>query len=91
MWPHVVEALVDFGDAGVIPRLEMLLNDKTHDWPEDNHGPMLRVCDLAKATISPARGIIGGKRFFRAADRRTKSDRMDHVGTEIEELMAFLS
>jgi hypothetical protein len=53
--PHAVDALGDLGDKGAIPFLEPLLTDTTDAWPEDNHGPMLRVCDLAKAAIERLR------------------------------------
>jgi HEAT repeat protein len=53
--PHVVEALGNFGDPTAIPHIEPLLADKTNAWPEDNHGPMLRVCDLAQSAISQLR------------------------------------
>lgn len=53
--PHVVEALADLGDPRAIASLEPLLQDRTDAWPEDNHGPMLRVCDLAAAAIERLR------------------------------------
>ncbi|HKD70460.1 MAG TPA: HEAT repeat domain-containing protein [Candidatus Binataceae bacterium] len=49
--PHVVEALGDLGDPAAISYLRPLLNDRTEAWPVDNHGPMLRVCDLAKEAL----------------------------------------
>ena len=53
--PHVVEALADYNDSRGIPMLIPLLQDKTPAWPVDNHGPMLRVCDLAQDTIERLR------------------------------------
>jgi len=53
--PHVVEALAELGDPRAIPHLEPLLHDRTEAWEEDNHGPMLRVCDLAQAAIAHLR------------------------------------
>lgn len=38
-----------------LPYLQPLLDDKTDPWPVDNHGPMLRVCDLAKEAIEQLR------------------------------------
>jgi HEAT repeat protein len=49
--PHAVEALGDLGDVRAMPALERLLEDQTDAWAEDNHGPMLRVCDLAEAAL----------------------------------------
>lgn len=54
--PHVVDALGDLQDPRAIPYLEPLLNDKTPAWEEDNHGPMLRVCDLAKKAVARLNG-----------------------------------
>ncbi len=45
--PHTIEALGELGDVRAYPHLEALANDPTEAWPEDNHGPMLRVGDLA--------------------------------------------
>ena len=53
--PHAAEALGDFGDPGVIPSLQRLLQDTTPAWEEDNHGPMLRVCDLASQAVARLR------------------------------------
>lgn len=53
--PHVVEALAELGDPAAIASLETLLVDTTEAWPEDNHGPMLRVCDLAEAALARLR------------------------------------
>jgi HEAT repeat protein len=53
--PHAVEALADLGDVRAIAHLEQLRADRTDAWPEDNHGPMLRVCDLATAAIARLR------------------------------------
>ncbi len=50
--PHAIEALADLGDARAVEHLTPLLVDRTEAWPEDNHGPMLRVRDLAKAAIA---------------------------------------
>jgi tetratricopeptide (TPR) repeat protein len=58
--PHVVEAFADLRDPRAIPLLEPLLEDKTAAWPIDNHGPMLRVCDLAKESIDRLRGTLTG-------------------------------
>lgn len=55
--PHAIEALADLGDPRAIPHLEPLLRDKTDAWPEDNHGPMLRVCDLASSALSHLRNM----------------------------------
>jgi HEAT repeat protein len=49
--PHVVEALGELGDARAIPFLVRHLEDETDAWPVDNHGPMLRVSDLAEEAI----------------------------------------
>jgi len=54
--PHAVEALGELGDSRAIAHLEPLLQDKTDAWPVDNHGPMLRVCDLAEEAIKRLRG-----------------------------------
>jgi HEAT repeat protein len=62
--PHVVEALADLNDPGAIRYLQPLLDDTTEAWPQDNHGPMLRVCDLARAAIgrlAPSTGSRGSK------------------------------
>jgi len=50
--PHAIVALEELGDARAIPFLEPYLKDKTDAWQEDNHGPMMRVCDLAKGAIA---------------------------------------
>jgi HEAT repeat protein len=50
--PHAVEALGELGDPRAIADLEPLLTDRTEAWEIDNHGPMLRVCDLAKDAIA---------------------------------------
>lgn len=49
--PHAIEALASLGDARAIPHLDPLRRDRTDAWPEDNHGPMLRVCDVATSAI----------------------------------------
>jgi HEAT repeat protein len=49
--PHVIESLGDLGDARAIPWLQTSLTDVRAAWPEDNHGPMLRNCDLAQESI----------------------------------------
>lgn len=48
---HAIEALADLGDPRAVPHLRPYLDDKTDAWREDNHGPMLRMCDLAQAAI----------------------------------------
>lgn len=53
--PHAVEALAELGDPRAIAHLEPLLRDRTEAWEEDNHGPMLRVCDLAQDAIARLR------------------------------------
>ena len=49
--PHAIEALGELGDVRAVEHLTPLLLDTTEAWPEDNHGPMLRVRDLAKTAI----------------------------------------
>jgi len=49
--PHIADALGDLGDPAAIPYLEQLLNDSTEAWEIDNHGPVLRVRDLAAESI----------------------------------------
>ncbi len=49
---HTVEALGYLGDARARPHLQALLADPTGAWPEDNHGPMLRVGDLARQALA---------------------------------------
>jgi hypothetical protein len=49
--PHVIEALRELNDPQAIPYLQPMLADQTDAWPIDNHGPMLRVCDLAEEAI----------------------------------------
>jgi hypothetical protein len=53
--PHAVEALGDLRDVRAIPNLEALESDTTPAWPVDNHGPMLRVCDLAAEALRKIR------------------------------------
>lgn len=53
--PHAVEALAELGDPRAIAHLEPLLRDRTEAWEIDNHGPMLRVCDLAQDAIAQLR------------------------------------
>jgi HEAT repeat protein len=57
--PHVVEAMGDLLDPAAIPHLQPLLGDETDAWPIDNHGPMLRVCDLAREAIERLRAADG--------------------------------
>jgi len=52
---HAIQALADLGDPQAIPSLEPYQNDTTELWEEDNHGPMVRVCDLANSTIQHLR------------------------------------
>lgn len=49
--PHIADALGDLADPTAIPHLEKLLDDSTEAWEIDNHGPMLRVRDLAAESI----------------------------------------
>ncbi len=49
--PHAIQALSDLGDLRAIPPLEAFLDDTTELWAVDNHGPIVRVCDLTKAVI----------------------------------------
>jgi len=51
MRPSAIEALRKLGDPRAIPHLFPMLDDKTDAWEEDNHGPTLRVCDLAESAI----------------------------------------
>ncbi len=53
---HTVEVLADLGDPRAIPQLAALRSDTTPAWEEDNHGPMLRVCDLADKAIKRLHG-----------------------------------
>jgi HEAT repeat protein len=53
--PDVVEALADLRDPRAIPHLQALLNDDTEAWEIDNHGPMLRVRDLARTALERLR------------------------------------
>jgi hypothetical protein len=48
-------ALRELGDERAIPHLEPLLTDRTDAWREDNHGPTLRVCDVARDAIAALR------------------------------------
>lgn len=48
---NAIEALADLGDPRAIPQIERFLKDRAEAWPEDNHGPMLYVCDIAKMAI----------------------------------------
>ena len=50
--PHTIEALGDLGDVRAYPHLEALAHDPTAAWPEDNHGPMLRVGDLVRRALA---------------------------------------
>ncbi len=50
--PYIVQALENLGDPAAIPYLERFLQDQTEAWPEDNHGPMLRVCDQVQSSIT---------------------------------------
>ena len=72
MRPHAVEALADLGDARAVPALERLLDDTTDAWPEDIHGPMLRVCDLAAGAVRRLRAGVtpGGPSNLAAAAAR---------------------
>jgi hypothetical protein len=54
--PHAIEALADLGDARAVDHLKKHLTDKTEAWPDDNHGPMLRIRDLAKTAIERLTG-----------------------------------
>ncbi len=56
--PHAVVALGDLGDKRAVGHLTRLLADATEAWAEDNHGPMLRVRDLAKAAIVKLGGPV---------------------------------
>jgi len=52
---QAIQALADLEDPQAIPFLEPYLNDATELWEEDNHGPIVRVCDLANTTIQHLR------------------------------------
>jgi hypothetical protein len=49
--PHAVQALGALGDPRAVPHLEALFGDTTEAWEEDNHGPMLRIGDLARDAV----------------------------------------
>lgn len=49
--PAAIEALGCLGFTEAIPAIEAYLEDHTHCWQEDNHGPMLRVSDIASRNI----------------------------------------
>lgn len=53
--PDAIQALGELGDARGIRELERFLGDETELWREDNHGPMLRVRDLALDNIGMIR------------------------------------
>jgi hypothetical protein len=48
---HAVEALAELNDARAIPQLASLRSDGAAAWREDDHGPIVRVCDLAGAAL----------------------------------------
>jgi len=56
--PHAIEALGELGDARAVEHLTPLLGDRMEAWEEDNHGPMLRVGDLAKRAIVRLGGAL---------------------------------
>lgn len=69
--PSIVQALTDFGDPRAIPYLELLHDDTTDAWEEDNHGPTLRVCDVAWTAIERLRNGTGNLRpRFASSSRR---------------------
>ncbi|MEP6779856.1 MAG: HEAT repeat domain-containing protein [Gemmatimonadaceae bacterium] len=49
--PSAIQALQELGDARAVPYLQAHLSDTTELWREDDHGPMLRVCNLAERAI----------------------------------------
>ncbi len=49
--PAAIESLGCLGFTAAIPHIEPYLEDHTHCWQEDNHGPMLRVSDIASRNI----------------------------------------
>ncbi|MDB5332628.1 MAG: repeat protein [Phycisphaerales bacterium] len=49
--PHTIEALADLSDPRAVPYLEPFRADTTDAWEEDNHGPMLCVCDLVDSAV----------------------------------------
>lgn len=53
--PDAIQALGELGDARGIRELERFLDDDTELWREDNHGPMLRVRELALDNIGMIR------------------------------------
>lgn len=65
--PHAVEALGDLGDKRAVAHLTPLIADATEAWQEDNHGPMLRVSDLAKAAIAKLGGAVEAPALLRVA------------------------
>lgn len=53
--PWAIEALVAVGDPAAIPHIEPCLSDTADAWAVDNHGPMMRVCDVASDAIAALR------------------------------------
>jgi hypothetical protein len=72
---HAVEALADLDDVRAIPRLESLRSDTAGAWREDNHGPTLRVCDLAGSAIERLQGSAASP----ALARRATTSRLAYV------------
>ena len=58
MRPHAAEALARHRNPAAIAYLQPLLSDTTPAWEEDNHGPMLRVCDVAGEAIVSLGGTV---------------------------------
>ncbi|MFN0135244.1 MAG: hypothetical protein ACKVS9_03910 [Phycisphaerae bacterium] len=55
MRPYAIEALVAYGDSRAVEHIERCLSDTSDAWPIDNHGPMMRVCDVAREAIERLR------------------------------------
>lgn len=53
--PWAIEALVEIGLVAAVEHIEPYLRDTGDAWLEDNHGPMMRVCDVAGQAITRLR------------------------------------
>lgn len=82
--PYAVEALGALGDPRAIPVLEPLLQDFADAWPDDNHGPMLRVADVAGQALGRLRSGLGPRPASTAPPPLPPTSAMPPAGRRVD-------